>query len=53
MELENGKAHIGWWCWRCENINEQPCKSDSVELFANPEWVYSFQEYILEREEEG
>jgi hypothetical protein len=43
---------VGWYCWRCQDVNAQPCKSDSVPLYAPRQWAAQMR-YEVEGKEEG
>jgi len=39
-------VHVGWWCWRCEGLVEQPCRSDSVPVSVPAEWAVDMEAEI-------
>jgi hypothetical protein len=43
---------VGWYCWRCEAINTEPCKSDSVPVHVPADWADLMTEEIAKRDEE-
>lgn len=30
---------VGWYCWRCQGLVEQPCRSDNVPVSVPAEWA--------------
>lgn len=32
-------VQVGWYCWRCEGLVEQPCRSDNVPVSVPAEWA--------------
>lgn len=32
-------VQVGWYCWRCEGLVDQPCRSDSVPVSVPAEWA--------------
>jgi hypothetical protein len=39
-------VHVGWYCWRCEGLVEQPCRSDNVPVSAPAEWASEMEAEI-------
>ncbi len=33
--MNDDLVFIGYWCWRCENVNYKACRSDGVPLYAS------------------
>lgn len=50
---EDGKPLIpvGWYCWRCHNINRTACRSDGVQVYVSQEYEAEMTQEILRREE--
>lgn len=42
--------HIAWYCWRCRDLVEQPCRSDNVPIYVAPEWVADLERELAERD---
>jgi hypothetical protein len=42
-------TQVGWYCWRCQGINEQPCRSDAVPIYVSEEWVEDMRKEIADR----
>ncbi|MDH6610264.1 hypothetical protein M2164_005899 [Streptomyces sp. SAI-208] len=32
-------VQVGWYCWRCAGLVEQPCRSDNVPIHVPAEWA--------------
>ncbi|WP_171117844.1 MULTISPECIES: hypothetical protein [unclassified Streptomyces] len=32
-------VHIGWYCWRCNGLVEQACRSDNVPVSVPADWA--------------
>lgn len=45
-------TQVGWYCWRCEGLVEQPCRSDSVPVYVPDEWAGDMEAEIRRLAEE-
>ncbi|MFC9497710.1 hypothetical protein [Streptomyces sp. NPDC056982] len=43
---------VGWYCWRCEGLNAQACRSDCVPIHVPAEWVDDMLREIRRLEDE-
>lgn len=43
---------VGWYCWRCEGLNAQACRSDAVPVHVPAEWADDMRREIARLEEE-
>jgi hypothetical protein len=44
---------VGWYCWRCQAINAQACRSDSVPVHVPAEWASEMEAEIARRDDES
>ena len=42
-------TQVGWYCWRCQAINEQACRSDAVPVYVPEEWAEDMRKEIADR----
>ena len=45
-------VQVGWYCWRCEGLVEQPCRSDNVPVSVPAEWAGDMEAEIRRHGEE-
>jgi hypothetical protein len=43
---------IGWYCWRCEGLVEQACRSDNVPVHVPADWATEMTAEIRRLSEE-
>lgn len=41
---------VGWYCWRCRNLNAAPCRSDCVPVHVPTEWATDMERELEQRE---
>lgn len=44
-------VQVGWYCWRCKNVNRTACRSDCVPVHVPLAWARDMEAALLEREE--
>lgn len=42
-------AMVGWWCWRCDRINDMACRSDNVPIYVPVTWAEDFRKDVIEK----
>ncbi len=45
-------VQVGWYCWRCEGLVEQPCRSDNVPVSVPADWAADMEAEIRRLGEE-
>jgi hypothetical protein len=45
-------TQVGWYCWRCQGLVEQPCRSDNVPIHVPAEWADDMEKEIIRLGEE-
>jgi hypothetical protein len=39
-------VHVGWYCWRCQALCPNACRSDSVPVYVPEDWAEEMETEI-------
>lgn len=39
-------VQIGWYCWQCEGIQPDACRSDNPPIFTTEEWAEELRDQV-------